>query len=395
MTGGASPEKQARLARLYDDDRPAYATRFATLLLRHLRPTAAARRRDWLRAAATSPASWPGASMEPHHRLRRGGGVRQRGARQDGRRQDLRAPINVAGGGAARASRRRRIRRRRGVEPGRRRCRPPGRRDGGDGARARARRHGGDQPPLRGTWGEFLDLFRDVLRESRKPRRRSRSIATSPACPTRPGAAGSNRSGLANVGIEVERWEILFKSSREFLFAPLFSGRCRTGSGLQAAATTCRTNFFFTKEAIDYYFQGRPFAITVVGAVAWGNKRPARHRSRPERRAAQLLRRDYEKHDWCGHHRRGRARGAHRRGTDCRHRAGRSRARGRNRPVRRGSPPSFGADPPASCSPSISRTSRNLTSPSCRKVPRDHLAEHPHAAAAVRSPSHRLAYRSR
>ena len=31
--------------------------------------------------------------------------------------------------------------------------------------------------------------------------------------------------------------------------------------------------FFFTKEAIDHYFQGRPFAVTVVGAVAWGSKR--------------------------------------------------------------------------------------------------------------------------
>ena len=49
-----------------------------------------------------------------------------------------------------------------------------------------------------------------------------RSIATSPACPTRPAwRAGSNRPGLADVGVEVERWEILFKSSREFLFAPL------------------------------------------------------------------------------------------------------------------------------------------------------------------------------
>jgi SAM-dependent methyltransferase len=41
--------------------------------------------------------------------------------------------------------------------------------------------------PLRGTWAEFLDLFRDVLRESGKRDRLARSIATSPVCPTRPG----------------------------------------------------------------------------------------------------------------------------------------------------------------------------------------------------------------
>jgi len=44
VIAGLSPEKQARLARLYDDEiAPAYATRFATLLLRRVRPTAAAR----------------------------------------------------------------------------------------------------------------------------------------------------------------------------------------------------------------------------------------------------------------------------------------------------------------------------------------------------------------
>ena len=30
--------------------------------------------------------------------------------------------------------------------------------------------------------------------------------------------------------------------------------------------------FFFTKEAIDVYFKGRPFAVTVVGAVVNGWK---------------------------------------------------------------------------------------------------------------------------
>ena len=39
--------------------------------------------------------------------------------------------------------------------------------------------------PLRGTWAEFLDLFRDVLRESgKRDQAWPRSIATSPACPT-------------------------------------------------------------------------------------------------------------------------------------------------------------------------------------------------------------------
>ena len=38
--------------------------------------------------------------------------------------------------------------------------------------------------------------------------------------------------------------------------------------------------FFFTKEAIDTYFKGRPFAITVVGAVAWGRSAASRPRAK-------------------------------------------------------------------------------------------------------------------
>ena len=44
MSAGLSPDKQARLAKIYDDEiAPAYAARFATLLLRQVRPAPGAR----------------------------------------------------------------------------------------------------------------------------------------------------------------------------------------------------------------------------------------------------------------------------------------------------------------------------------------------------------------
>ena len=82
------------------------------------------------------------------------------------------------------------------------------------------------------------------------------------------------QAGFTDVGVEVERWEILFKSSREFLFAPLVElGPLPQWKRLAGAGDDMQDAFFFTKEAIDAYFKGRPFAVSVVGAVAWGRKR--------------------------------------------------------------------------------------------------------------------------
>src|SRR5437868_3885268 len=84
--------------------------------------------------------------------------------------------------------------------------------------RARALAPGGTAvitAPLRGTWAEFLDLFRDVLRESGKIDRITAVDRHVASLPDGERVAGwLQRAGLVNVGVEVERWEILFKTSR-------------------------------------------------------------------------------------------------------------------------------------------------------------------------------------
>ena len=128
--------------------------------------------------------------------------------------------------------------------------------------------------PLRGTWSEFFDLFRDVLREGRKHvslGALDRHIAALPDGPAV--AAWLTRAGLTRVSIAVERWEILFKSAREFFFAPLIElGPLAAWKELSGRGDEMQDVFFFTKEAIDVYFKGRPFAISVVGAVVNGWK---------------------------------------------------------------------------------------------------------------------------
>jgi ubiquinone/menaquinone biosynthesis C-methylase UbiE len=76
--------------------------------------------------------------------------------------------------------------------------------------------------PLAGTWAEFVDLFRDVLREAGKRDSLDAVDRYLEALPRGETVAGwLEDAGLTDVNIEIDRWEILFRSAREFFFAPL------------------------------------------------------------------------------------------------------------------------------------------------------------------------------
>jgi len=128
--------------------------------------------------------------------------------------------------------------------------------------------------PLRGSWTEFLDLFRDVLRESGRNQNLTAIDRYVAALPDGDAAIRwLEQAGLDDVELEVERWEILFKTAREFFFSPLVElGPLSGWKRLAGAGDDMQDAFFFTKEAIDHYFKGRPFAVTVVGAAVWGRK---------------------------------------------------------------------------------------------------------------------------
>lgn len=128
--------------------------------------------------------------------------------------------------------------------------------------------------PLRGSWAEFIDLFRDVLRENGKQESLG---ALDRYLTTLPDTDGLSRwlaaAGLTQIEIVTARWEILFKSAREFFYAPLVElGPLADWKRLSGRGDQMQDVFFFTKEAIDTYFKNRVFAVSVVGAVAIGRK---------------------------------------------------------------------------------------------------------------------------
>ena len=130
--------------------------------------------------------------------------------------------------------------------------------------------------PLRGSWAEFLDLYRDVLREHGK----HDALASLQAYEkTLPDSITATRwletAGLTNVTLETVRWELLFKSAREFFFAPIIElGPLPTWKQIAGGrGGEMQDVFFFVKEAIETYFSGMVFSVTMVVGLLRGDRR--------------------------------------------------------------------------------------------------------------------------
>jgi SAM-dependent methyltransferase len=129
--------------------------------------------------------------------------------------------------------------------------------------------------PLRGTWGEALDILRDVLRDNRRTDGLAALDAYVASLPDGDTCARwLEEAGLVNVEVAVDRWELLFKSAREFFFAPVIHfGPLSRWKTIAGRGDEMQDIFFFVKEAIDTYFSGRVFSVTVVGACVKGWKK--------------------------------------------------------------------------------------------------------------------------
>jgi hypothetical protein len=133
--------------------------------------------------------------------------------------------------------------------------------------------------PLAGTFQEFHDLFREVLIKHDKHEALERLDQHIARYPTMDHVERCMKSANLDGSIEAEEFTLLFKSSREFFFAPVIEyGPLADWKEIAGAGQEMQDVFWYIKEAIDAYFEGRPFSVTVKAGCLIGRKvegRPA------------------------------------------------------------------------------------------------------------------------
>jgi ubiquinone/menaquinone biosynthesis C-methylase UbiE len=151
--------------------------------------------------------------------------------------------------------------------------------------------------PLDGTFEEFFDIYREVLIKHDKHDALdllAEHTSTYPSASTC--EYWMKLAGLSDLAVEVEEFSMLFKSSREFFFArviesgPLAAWKAAAGRGQEMQDV-----FWYIKEAIDAYYGGRAFEVTVKAGLIKGRvpeekrERSATDEMRPEEMAGLAL----------------------------------------------------------------------------------------------------------
>lgn len=129
--------------------------------------------------------------------------------------------------------------------------------------------------PLAGTFQEFYDIYREVLVKhdkhdtlGRLNRHMREAYPTPEVC-----EAWMTSAGLGNVNMDVEEMTLLFRSSREFFFAPVIEHGPLTGwKAIAGHGQEMQDIFWYIKEAIDAYFEGASFEVTVKAGCFRGDK---------------------------------------------------------------------------------------------------------------------------
>src|SRR5690606_20739177 len=129
--------------------------------------------------------------------------------------------------------------------------------------------------PMHGTWEEVEDLFEELLRDEDMRRevlalrrRRRRRPTPSRLVAGLQGQGASLGFGGNDVVVEHERVERLFRSGREFLFAPVIEhGPLRLWKAIIGRAEKPQALCWRFKEAIDTYYAGHVLAVSVVAGL--------------------------------------------------------------------------------------------------------------------------------
>ncbi len=126
---------------------------------------------------------------------------------------------------------------------------------------------------LAGTFQEFHDLYREVLIKHDKHEALERLERHLERYPTVDRLESVMTTAQLDGALEIEEFTLLFKSSREFFFAPVIEyGPLNEWKEIAGSGQEMQDVFWYIKEAIDAYFDGRPFQVTVKAGCMIGKK---------------------------------------------------------------------------------------------------------------------------
>jgi ubiquinone/menaquinone biosynthesis C-methylase UbiE len=127
--------------------------------------------------------------------------------------------------------------------------------------------------PLAGTFEEFHDLYREVLIKHDRHDALGRLEAHIARYPSFDHVERCLAAAGLTGGIEIEEFSLLFRSSREFFFAPVIEyGPLPDWKTVAGGGQDMQDVFWYIKEAIDAYFAGRSFQLTVRAGCVIGRK---------------------------------------------------------------------------------------------------------------------------
>lgn len=127
---------------------------------------------------------------------------------------------------------------------------------------------------VRGSWQELLDLLDEVLQRRGRLDERAAFGAHVAALPDAEALAHRcEAAGLSDVAVDLERWELLFRSPRELLYAPVLEhGPLSRWKELVGKGAERQQTFIALAETLETYFAGRTLAVSLVAACVAGRK---------------------------------------------------------------------------------------------------------------------------
>jgi ubiquinone/menaquinone biosynthesis C-methylase UbiE len=128
--------------------------------------------------------------------------------------------------------------------------------------------------PLRGTWVELLDVYRDVLvrlgREDALASLRGYAASFPEADAV---IHQMEQAGLKPVTVRRDHWDLVFRSAREFFYAPVVEfGPLARWKQIAGKGPEVQDTFLAVKQAIDTYFSSRPFSVSIEAGLFIGQK---------------------------------------------------------------------------------------------------------------------------